>query len=285
MVHINRKLDNDFKPIGSSFDHTGLSIISDRRYVLIKAYVLISVSYRAVILSKSGKASSLTMPKDAKVVKQVLNDFGGSKQLASKDWWSDIGCKLYGVAAPVADVKVLGRLDSNKSALTAKWLGADSLIVKLPLNLTMPNVLKKLRKELEPYHFAEELPAQLTPKYKLTNSKLSFPTLYKGVLALRFYMEGKPLWYIGNYLRLIPTQSFTSADAMSISPVDLAYRKEVLSIAASRLVKKAILVAENAARGRFPCDKPFPEAQLDYSSRKAGRPVGSTRVMRSYFDS
>jgi hypothetical protein len=54
----------------------------------------------------------------------------------------------------------------------------------------------------------------------------------------------------------------------------------MLSIAANRLVKKAILLAENAARGRFPSDKPFQEAQLDYSKRKADRTSGSTRAKR-----
>ena len=56
--------------------------------------------------------------------------------------------------------------------------------------------------------------------------------------------------------------------------------QEVLSIAARRLIRTAALVAENAARGHFPCDKPFAEAQLDYYKRKAGRPVGSKRAKR-----
>ena len=51
--------------------------------------------------------------------------------------------------------------------------------------------------------------------------------------------------------------------------------KLVLSVAARRLIRMAILVAENAARGNFPSNKPFPEAMLEHYQRKAGRPVGS----------
>ena len=41
------------------------------------------------------------------------------------------------------------------------------------------------------------------------------------------------------------------------------------------LVKIASLVAENAARGRFPSKKMFPEAMLESYERDAGRPKGS----------
>jgi len=57
-----------------------------------------------------------------------------------------------------------------------------------------------------------------------------------------------------------------------LSEHELSYRKNVLSIAARRAIRQAVLVAENAARGRFPTDKWFPEAILSPYSRKAGRP-------------
>jgi hypothetical protein len=41
---------------------------------------------------------------------------------------------------------------------------------------------------------------------------------------------------------------------------------------ASKLIHKAELIAENAARGRFPSDKSFPEAVLVSNQRKVGRP-------------
>jgi hypothetical protein len=60
-----------------------------------------------------------------------------------------------------------------------------------------------------------------------------------------------------------------------------SYNKELLSIAASRLIKTATLVAENAARGRFPSNKPFIEAKLSKNARKAGRPIGTKRKKRT----
>jgi len=138
------------------------------------------------------------------------------------------------------------------------------------LNLTLPQALKQLRKQLANYQFSTALPKQTAPTYQLSNSKLRIETLQNGLTALRLYRRGLPLWKIGNELRLIPAQSFIERD-MDLNDPNLADRKELLSIAASRLIKTAALVAENAARGRFPSDKRFSEAITSPYSRKAGR--------------
>jgi hypothetical protein len=107
---------------------------------------------------------------------------------------------------------------------------------------------------------------------------LRVDTLQNGLTALRLYKKRLPLWKIGNQLRLIPAQSFIESDTGDILAADLADRKELLSIAASRLIRCAALVAENAARGRFPSDKSFSEAITMPYKRKAGRPTGTKKV-------
>jgi hypothetical protein len=85
------------------------------------------------------------------------------------------------------------------------------------------------------------------------------------------YKRGLPLWKIGNELRLIPAQSFIEKDVDEIE-IDLADRKEILGIAASRLIKTAALIAENAARGIFPSNKNLKTAITTSYKRRAGRP-------------
>lgn len=82
-------------------------------------------------------------------------------------------------------------------------------------------------------------------------------------------------------LNLLPTQNFKAEEFETITPDDIAYQREILSIGARRLIKKAALIAENAARGRFPCDKPFPEAIFYPYERKAGRPKGTKSSKRN----
>ena len=111
-------------------------------------------------------------------------------------------------------------------------------------------------------------------------SKLRKETLTAGVDALKYHECGMPLWCIGNRLRLIPAKSFDKREVNKDNAFLYSEQKELLSIAARRLIRTAVLVVKNAARGRSPCDKPFAEVQMDYYKRKPGRPVGSTRTKR-----
>lgn len=95
-------------------------------------------------------------------------------------------------------------------------------------------------------------------------SKLHIETLTAGVDALKYYKREMPLWQIGNRLRLIPAQSLDEREESEHKAYQYSQQKELLSIAARRLIRTAVLIAENAARGRFPCYKPFAQAQMDY---------------------
>ena len=85
-----------------------------------------------------------------------------------------------------------------------------------------------------------------------------------------------PLWEIGHKLKLVPIMIF-NLHKEKLNPEKYAYEKATLATAARRLIRQAILIAENAARGRFFTDEKFPEAMIDTYQRKAGRPVGTKR--------
>jgi hypothetical protein len=181
---------------------------------------------------------------------------------------------LFGVKAPEPVVRLLGRLTTKDRRQNAEWVGVDELVVTLPLGLTRAAALRGLTRQLSDLPFAESLPPDAKPKYTLFPSKLRKETLVAGIDALKMYRQNEPLWRIGNRLRVVPAQCFDEGDE-SLDPRRFTDNKIVLSIAARRLVRCAMWVAENAARGRFPCDNQFSEAMLDSYQRKAGRPVGS----------
>lgn len=272
MANLGRKPLPRLMTLGADFAKSGLSVKPDPRYDLVCDYLKASPSYGSVMRKMAKQKSPYPLPKDYKVVAQVVKDFGLIYKMREADWWDKVGKQLYGISAPLPNVKVLGALDNSNQSLAASWNGIDSIVAELPLNLTLAQAMKQLRKQLVGFNFSAALPKQAAPKYQLSNSKLRIDTLQNGLTALRMYKRGFPLWKIGNELRLIPAQSFIEKDADKID-VDLADRKEILSIAASRLIRTAALVAENAARGRFPCDKRFSEAVMIPYKRKAGRPT------------
>lgn len=272
MANLGRKKLNPLLVLGAKYEKEGVAVVADSRYDLVCDYLKASPSYEAVMRKLAKQKSPYPLPKDFKAVAQVVRDFGAIYKMNEMDWWEKVGKRIYGISAPLPNVKVVGALDSENKELTNKWNGVNSVVAELPLNLTLPQALKQLRKQLASYQFSAALPKQTAPLYQLSNSKLRIDTLQNGLTALRLYKKGLPLWGIGNQLRLIPAQSFLEDELAKIDANELADRKEILSIAASRLIKTAALVAENAARGRFPSDKVFSEAITAPYKRKAGRP-------------
>jgi len=278
MANLGRKRLNPLLSLGAKYEKEGIAVVADPRYDLVCDYLKASPSYEAVMRKLAKQKSPYPLPKDFKAVAQVVSDFGAIYKMNEMDWWEKIGKRIYGISAPLPNVKVVGALDSKNKELTNTWNGINSVVAELPLNLTLPQALKQLRKQLADYQFSAALPKQTAPLYQLSNSKLRVETLVNGLAALRLYKRNAPLWKIGNQLRLIPAQSFIESEAGEMLDDEVAIRKELLSIAASRLIRCAALVAENAARGRFPSDKNFSEAISTPYKRKAGRPCGTKKV-------
>lgn len=277
MANLGRKPLPRLISLGADYERTGLSVKPDLRYDLVCDYLKASPSYEAVMRKLANQRTTMPLPKDFKTVEKVVNDFGKIYKMKEADWWEQIGKRLYGIGAPLPEVRVKGTLENKNSELLNKWNGVDSVVVELPLTLSVPQALKQLRKQLMDYEFTSAIPKQTAPLYQLSNSKLRIETLQNGLTALRLYKKGLPLWRIGNHLRLIPAQSFVEDKSNDIDANELADRKEILSIAASRLIKTAALVAENAARGRFPSEKKFSEAITAPYKRNAGRPKGTVK--------
>ena len=278
MANLGRKRLNPLIEFRAIYEVGGTSVEKDFRYDLVCDYLKASPSYEAVMRKLANQKSPYPLPKDFQAVAQVVSDFGAIYKMNEIEWWGKIGMRIYGISAPLPNVRVIGALDSSNKELTNTWNGINSVVAELPLNLTLPQALKQLRKQLADYQFSATLPKQTAPLYQLSNSKLRLDTLQNGLTALRLYKKGLPLWKIGNQLRLIPAQSFIESEAGEMLEDELAIRKELLSIAASRLIRCAALVAENAARGRFPSDKNFSEAITTPYKRKAGRPTGTKKV-------
>ena len=273
-----RKRLNPLLVFGSSYEKSGLSAATSWKYELVVDYLKASSSYNAVakLISKGIDTQELT--KDGKAVAQVIKDFGPIYKIQEFEWWEKYGMNLYGVEKPSEELKVLGELNAKNKILTAKYHSDEYLVLEVPLSLSITEATKQFRKLATQHQFSNAKPKKITPKYQLLKTKLTQRTLQLGLEALRQYKKQVPLWAIGNSLKLNINQCF---DPRYESKTEYSYNKELLSIAASRLIKTAALVAENAARGRFPSNKPFKEAVLTPYARNAGRPVGTVRKSRT----
>lgn len=269
-----------------------VEVAPDWRYNLVVPYIRHSTSYLAVRDKYRGlKVPKEQLPSDAKLVHQVAQwfdildieaDDDGDDQT---DWWERAGKTLYGFDKAIPSVGHTFANAKDENLIKAGGVDYASIVLNIPLTLTMTDAVSQIKDVFNLYvkHFGAEfgmpLPDSYKAHYKLENSKLRQDTLVKGVDALTMYKAGLPLWQIGNNLELSPRNMLTS-NGVDFDQDELADKKRVLSIMAKRLVNTAALIAENAARGRFPSDKLFPEAILGTYKRTAGRPVGSKRPKR-----
>lgn len=273
-----RKRLNPLLFFGSDYETTGLSAATSWKYELVVDYLKASSSYNAIsrLINRGIDPNSLN--KDGQSIAQVVKDFGPIYKIQELEWWQKYGMHLYGVKKPSQQLRALGELNAKTKTLTAKHQVDDYLVIEVPFSISITEATKQFRKLAAQYKFNSAAPAKLSPKYELLKTKLTQRTLQLGLEALRQYQKGLPLWAIGNSLMLNPNQCFNPKfEALE----KYSYNKELLSIAASRLIKTATLVAENAARGRFPSNKPFKEAMPFKNARKAGRPTGTKRKKRS----
>lgn len=264
----------------SDYEVFGKHVAPDWRYQYVSWYLQASPSYRLAERSRLGKSLPTQLPVDFDAVLKVYDDFGMMGKELWLDWWTRRGIDLYGVAAPRPEIQIAGQLTEGTPKLVTRRDRYDAVVLVIPKNLTMAEVLRQLTAYKDELALASELPPKLAPAYKLCPSKLREDTLVKALVALSKFERGVPLWRIGNDLELNGQKCIPDELLKGPSASKFAQHKEQLAIAARRMIRKGILIAENAARGRFPCDKPFAEAIVGPYKREAGRPPGRKKKTR-----
>jgi hypothetical protein len=283
----NRQKLPRFELQGSSWEESGLFAASDWRYEALVDYLKLSPSYKLVCewARKRSKAIPPNAPKDWKQIVKTYEDFGDVWRIPESRWWESRGKALFGIKAAKAQTFAIGYSDhaaliSSKTAAQSQKMWQDMgspecLVLAIPANQTKQMALKQITAIVRAGNFVSTKPRLIKPKYELIRSKLREPTIKLGTIALKMYQNGYPLWMIGNQLGLSPAHHIQLNDEgnPNANELNLAEKKIRLQILASKLVAKAELIAENAARGLYPTDAPCRYAmKFKSATRKAGRP-------------
>ena len=283
----NRQKLPRFELQGSSWEESGLFAASDWRYEALGDYLKLSPSYKLVCewARKGSKAIPPNAPKDWKQIVKTYEDFGDVWRIPESRWWDSRGKALFGIKAAKAQTFAIGHSDhaaliNSKSATQSQKTWQDMgkpecLVLAIPTNQTKQMALKQISAIVRANTFVDSKPKLVKPKYELISSKLREPTIKLGTIALKMYQNDYPLWMIGNQLALSPAHHIELDDEgnPNANELNLAEKKIRLQILASKLVAKAELIAENAARGLYPTDAPNRYAiKFESATRKVGRP-------------
>ena len=275
---------------GSEWETSGIYAAKDWRYEALVDYLKLSPSYKLVCewANKGRNEIPANAPKDWKQIVKTYDDFGDVWRVPESRWWDSRGRELFGIKATKTQTFIAGNSElnlligskhlQNSQTLWENMAKPDCLLLAIPTNQTKQMALKQINAIVRANTFASSKPKLVKSKYELVRSKLREPTIKLGTMALKMYLKGMPLWAKGNNLELSPAHiiEFDEDGNLLTDELSLADKKIRLQILASKLVSKAELIAENAARGNYPTDAPCKDAlKFQSPTRKVGRPRAS----------
>jgi hypothetical protein len=254
-----------------------LSITSDWRYPRFLDFLQISPSYRLAHLLAVGKVKrrGLKLPADFAEVELTYAAFGDVTRTYFWDWWLKTAQYQFG-ASLKPEAKVLLKLnlkqepsvddiEKAKSEL-ADYLYVDRpaqgnqalMVVALPVHTDRKTMLKAFEKLLDANYGSQQKPVGVAP-YSIIRNKMRENTLMVAlkVLRARAALPNERLFVIGHKTKVSPANEITDFDRRARG--EYSNERKQMEILTSRHLHRAYLLAENAARGRFPSLDPLPD--------------------------
>ena len=260
------------------------SMGSKWRYMEFFNFLQISPSYRLAHLVATGKIdrSTAVFPNDFALVETTYSAFGDVSRTYFWEWWFTTAQYEFRESLPPTPRTIL-KLDldqhatdeviSSAQAALADYVKVDrmaqgssaTLVIALPLHADRKSMLQNLNKLLD-QAYAEGDRSIAIARWEIIRNKMRKSMIDKArqVLRSRASYPDEPLVRIGERTKVSPKNAVDSHEKGK----GAADAKRLLQILTSRHLNRAYLLAENAARGRFPSLDPLPadrgRPQFDY---------------------
>jgi hypothetical protein len=258
-------------------------------YLLWFEFLKISPSYELARRLRAGSwspADEARKPADFDRVLDVYDDLGDIRALNFQDWWQQTAVNFFGYRSLKPSVARLGTLRHNANEQAQqqfrnmqKYLDdlwnrqgePTSVVLSVPLGLTKAQVTRQVLQWIAKYPEADRLTNTMLPKYRLDGQKLDSKSLFRYVMCVwvRAQFPKMPLWRVGVYANLSSTYSNRLRAVVKQETNDQPDDCAALKVLTSRAVSRAILIAENAARGCFPSYRKLDHAtSVDWSDMR-----------------
>lgn len=223
-------------------------------------------------LAKRFRANQLTtaeiaaLPADFGTVLEVYDDFGDLKGVTFRDWWLKKAKPYFGAKSSTPLVMYAGPtylddqhdadIRSMRAALMHEdqgWARKTSRTLHFSTALKRRDVLKMIKSELEQLEFEQQPVGNLRPKYPMLKIGKMRSALkkYKETLEVRAMHPNEQLWSIGVRSNIsVDAAKWPCTDGRPDILAEELHQK--LAIPTSRALRRARMICENAARGRFP---------------------------------
>jgi len=250
--------------------------------MLMLEYLRLSPSYELARKARMGKltaAEKKQLPTDFDLVLKTYDEYGDISTIKFADWWVQTGMGLYGSDYIKPQVRQIGRIEKDEEyeigfskALEHYFKSfrkhegnGPGLILAVPLGMTKKAILKEVSNMINKAGVVVPPKAQKA-KRSLTAKRLRSAPLFIGLHLLWAKAQHPDWanWRLGVAAKVSPTNTVGLDINTAKATAKTADQRINLTVLTSRALKKAQLISENAARGRFPDSKAIPLPEYDY---------------------
>lgn len=266
----------------SDFSMPKIYAEQDWRFQMFFEYLRISPSYALANQLKNEQALADALGDSAWAARvwKTYSDIGNVYGVMHRDWWLKNGLRLFGIHTAKPKSQLITRLNHaeiNKHEISVKSLDdylageyqqqgqQDSILVSIPLGQKRMTIMRQLRKLLGQAN--EEPVYQPKALYPLEVNKMRYRRLLAG-LRLVYMQAARPdeeLWRVATRAKISNNHGKLNPNSDKKNAKDAESRR-ILTIMASRLMRDTLIIAENAAQGRFPSVEPTSVKSFDFAA-------------------
>lgn len=273
-------------PRVSDFSRQGWHTKPSAAYMLMFEFLRLSPSYELARVHRTtglSKEQMKTLPTDFKQVLATYDRLGDVRTALFRQWWMKRGMSAFGNPYTKPIVHKIASLPPNQEVMLGDVSNelkqflietrsdeglTESLLVSIPIGGNRSDVLKQINKLLDQNPPSKVKPPNSINQLKLIGQRLHPKVLLKG-MRLLWIKAAYPKWEnwrLGAYTNLSPSYApeldynGPKKTTTEVEQVD----RIIMGKITSRAVKRFEHMAENAARGKFPCDKPCECSPFDY---------------------
>lgn len=270
-----KNIQTPWNLLGSDFSLNGWHTEPTAAYQMMFEFLRLSPSYEHARLERTKGLSSAAikkLPKDFDKVLSTYDLIGDVGHVPFRDWWINKGLKVFGKPYSKPDLHEIAVFANGQetdllkvtrdvlnflpNARKSEGLPA-TLVLSVPLEIKRTEILKKFRTLLDK-HLEMNCEDLAKPKITIQGKRFHVYAMSKG-LRLIWLKAEKPEWELW---RLGAKANISSSYSKILDP--LAPRKpknaievddrNILGKITFRSLRKFERIAENAARGKFPCE-------------------------------
>lgn len=274
----------------SDFNLDGFYADPEKRvaYNLFFQYLRLSPSYRmAQLVALKKDVPKELRPKDFELVQEMHARLGGIQKMLFRQWWRLYGIKAFGTPSAVPTVQELSSipagsgasgdtiraaLENHLNVVRPSQGNPATLILALPLGIKKIEIMRQVQEFVEKHGTA---PMPVEPRLKLHGQRFRRDDILKGLRALWFRAgvpEWEP-WRIGAQAGIGHENTRDGDKRLKLNPHGSRFLKgheeydprETMRKVTNRVIERAEMRVENAARGLFPCDDDVKMVKFDYA--------------------